>query len=223
MHRIPLALVIPFGIAVAQVPEHPVDVRLSAGYAWFSPGELNRTLTLVGHPEINGGITAHAEIGYFLTPQLSLNIGAGYLHGSSAGSLAVTGPTGPTILGWADETYSTTDIPIDLGIRYHFLASGEFDLAAGASGEIHLTSVKYRLESTSDSPGWDESRSKTGIGLRLSLASEYALTHSLSVTVDVGYRLADIKDINGEPGFLPARLGLDLSRPYAMAGVICRL
>jgi hypothetical protein len=221
MRRVLVLLLFPASLCIAQVATHPVSINLSAGYTWFSPTDLNNYIKSAC-PEIKGGVTAEADIGYRLIPQLSLHLGAGYLRGSSQGSVAVTGETGPTVLASADESYSVSSIPIDVGIRYHFLVEGHFGLSAGAFAEIHLTTTKYQLDATTYSQGAEKSRSKTGFGVRLSIVPEYVLTQSLAIRGDFGYRLAKISDVNGPEGFLPSQMNIDLSGPYAMAGVSLR-
>lgn len=216
-------------ISVAQVTEHSVIVSLSGGYAWFSPDDFNTFLTHLNtfmgstsaypYPEIKGGVNLRADIGYYLLPQVSVHVGVGYMRGSSESQQGVTTSSGPEVVAWAEETYSATSIPIDLGGLYHFKTNSQFGIAGGAFIEAHLATAKYNLEETAYSQGYEASLSKTGFGVRICIAPEYALTQTLAVKADLGYRLAKINDKDGGEGFFPDQLDLDLSGPYVMAGV----
>jgi opacity protein-like surface antigen len=223
MKRILLLALMPMGIALAQPSGHPVSINLSTGYAWFSPGDLNTYLAKLTLPEVQGGITAVADVGYHFMSQMSLHLGVGYMQGSSKGSYGVTGETGPTVIAYADETYSVTSFPLALGMRYHVAGGDLFTLAAGADVEMHLLTVKYELQSTAYSEGTEETRSGTGFGLRLALMPEYSLSQTVAIKADLGYRLARINDVNGTSGFFPPQMNIDLSGPFAVAGVSLRL
>jgi hypothetical protein len=115
MNRIPMLFLIQFVSALAQPPR---PFRQHQSFRWLRLVLSNRLEQLhqVGLFGIQGCVNARAEIGYHVIPQLSLRVGAEYVHGSSKGSYSVTGDMGPTLIATVEESASITSFPVDLGV-----------------------------------------------------------------------------------------------------------
>ena len=193
-------------------------IGLSAGYAIFTPADLNSLLSRLSFPEIKGGLKLSGDVGYFITRSLSIHLAGGYVIASSKSTIPVTTSTGPGVVATAGERYRITALPIGLGVVYH-LPIEPINLNIGAFADLNFATAEYRLDETPVSSSQTENRKKSPLGGHFYVGPEFGLTEGFGLQLQLGYRLAKISGLDGSQGFFPVKLDVDFTGVYAVAGV----
>jgi hypothetical protein len=188
-----------------------------------------------GH--IDNGPNLFGEIGYLVSPKVSVSLGINYLQGGmDHKSYQVrTDEQGNVIdssFAYTKTSLTTTLVAPEFKIRYYF-PTKKMDLfvSGGATwcfGKSALT-AKFNLP---EGAVLEEYRfTAPGVGLLASTGVSYNLNKTISLGTEMGYRLfatSGLKDKNGKAWTVnatgrPYRMNLDFSGPFMLGSLFIRI
>ena len=229
------------------IPQKKFEITLAGGWGLYRMSKINehyiddfaRGLGFFDEHIDNGG-TIFGEVGYFLSPRVSVDFGLMHLQGEIEKSdLQYRTDVYGNVIGiykWGKSLKATMMAP-QLRVRYHF-GKQKFDLFLGAGlalcfGKASLASIYWpeagEVEPLPTSERWRFTG--RGLGVVTSAGSSSSLTETFSLGLEIGYRYlttGDLKDKNGkvwEAGSAgnAHRMNLDFSGPFVLGRFSLRL
>lgn len=232
-----LALMLSLAYAPACAGTNKFELGFGAGWGSFSLGDINdhyidqfaRPCALLEN-NIDAGLNAAGELGYFLTPRLSLHLGYIYLKGSTDAEsmLILTDEYGNYIGEWKTKLSLGTSISAPaLRFRY-LLLDKDWDIFISGGGawcfgkavikadtyeNINAvpTVLKYRL-------------TRSALGYFGTFGLRFRITDRFALNTEAGYRhfkTGTLRDAGGEDWIIdfdgPNKISLDMSGPYSLS------
>jgi opacity protein-like surface antigen len=221
------------------------QISFGGGWGLYSMREINKHYidelaelggTFVDH--IDNGPNVFVEVGYFVSPKVSANLGVTYLRGtiSNMENLIITGydyrgEIVDTLL--VEESLTTTLVAPELKIKYHFsIEKIDLYLSGGTAWCFGKCVLKSTLKQPEESVSGESPFTAQGIGFLVSTGASYSLNKTISLGVEVGYRyfatgdLKDKEDKNAEPQKVGTyameilrKVNLDFSGPFLLGGL----
>ncbi len=216
------------------------QISFGGGWALYRMSDIGRYIDefSVSDGHIDNGPNIFGEVGYFVSPKVSTNLGVTYLDGgiSYKDTVILTSYSysGTEVDTFFDEgSLTTTLIAPELKIKYHFPIE-RIDLFFG--GGTALCFGKYVRESTvrsqEGSTSWKSPFTAQGIGFLASMGASYHLNRTFSIGVEMGYRyfttgdLKEKEDENDEPQKVGSyaseilrKSNLDFSGPFILGNL----
>jgi Outer membrane protein beta-barrel domain len=232
-----LVLMFAFVYAPACAGTNKFELGFGAGWASYSLGDINdhyidqfaRPASILRN-NIDDGLNATGELGYFLTPRLSLHLGYIYLKGSTDAEsrLILTDEYGNPFGEWKTKLSLGTSISAPaLRFRYLFLDK-DWDIFISGGGawcfgkaviksEIYMNAnaapsvIKYEL-------------TRSGLGYFGTFGLRFRITDQVALNAEAGYRrfkTGTLRDSSGEEWIVdfngPNKISLDMSGPYFLS------
>lgn len=220
------------------------EISFGGGWGFYSMTKFNNRMDEVagyvevigGHVDIDhidNGPTIFGEVGYFVSPNVSVNVRVTYLRGAGSSKANYT----MTVFDYRDmasiDTFleegsvTTTLVAPELKVKYHFPFE-KTDLFLG--GGVAWCFGKCVLKSTSGKSLFIAQ----GIGFLASTGAWYNLNKTISLGAEVGFRYfvtGDLKDKDkdGERkvptmgSFTGYKTNLDFSGPFILGGLRLKL
>jgi len=218
-------LLIPFSDLRAQKKMYPrLSLEIGAGYAFFSPDEVNNFLVGLGRKKIANGFALRGGLRVQVSRYIDFNFKIGRMSSATKAEFVVLNNNFEPIATLQDE-YRARTLPVSIGVggRVPFKAlrlRGEFNI------EHHIARVQYEIP---DQAGLQLSEFQTtaksnGLGFSFAAGPEWRPFAILAFNAKAGYRAAKISDFLSAPPdsqdpFLPLEFELDLSGIFFEAGV----
>jgi hypothetical protein len=229
---------------VINPPQKRFEISFGSGWGFYSMTEFNNRMDEVaGYVEtiggrvdidhIDNGPTIFGEAGYFVSRNVSVNLGVTYLRGAGSSKVNYT----MTVFDYRDmasvDTFlvkgslTTTLVAPELKVKYHFPFE-KTDLFLG--GGVAWCFGKCVLKSTSGKSLF----TAQGVGFLSSTGAWYNLNKTISLGAEVGFRYfvtGDLKDKDkdGERkvptmgSFTGYKTNLDFSGPFILGGLRLKL
>lgn len=213
-----LSLLLISGTCMSQESQSPFTVAVTAGYAFFSPTDLNKLLTSGSFPELKGGLNVSADVGYYVVKALSLHLTGGFMLAKSNATTPVSIPGGPQVPGTFDQQVKVTALPIGLGAVVH-VPLGFFTLGIGGFADWNIGTMEYQLEGNTASGQYSADRKESHLGGHFYLGPEFGLSRGLSLQVQLGYQMVKISGFDWSQGIFQQNLTMDLSGTYGLVGL----
>lgn len=216
------------------------EIGFGGGWGLYSMGNINKHyINEVGifDDHIDNGPNVFGEIGYFISPNVSANLGVTYLHGgiiSRVNAILPGGYSGEVDSVLVEESVTITALAPELKIKYR-LPIKKMDLFFGGGtawclGQCVLKSTILPERSIS----LTSSFTAQGIGFLASTEAWYNLNKTLSFGAEIGYRhfaTGDLKngdnDGYGKVGTVMSlrnyKVNLDFSGPFILGGLRVKL
>jgi hypothetical protein len=229
---------------VLNPPQKRFEISFGGGWGLYRMPRFNDSMDEVaGYVETNGGRvdidhidngpTIFGEVGYFVSPNVSVNIGVTYLRGAGSYKANYT----MTVFDYRDmasvDTFleevslTTALVAPELKVKYHFPFE-KTDLFL--SGGVAWCFGKYVLKSTSGKSLF----TAQGIGFLSSTGAWYNLNETISLGAEFGFRYfvtGDLKDkdkdgerkVGTTGSFTGYKTNLDFSGPFILGGLRLKL
>jgi hypothetical protein len=220
-----MLLAIAFSNSPAQRKPYPrLSVELGAGYAAFSPDEINSFLAALGRKKIANGISLRGGLRIQASRHVDFNIKLGYLTSVSKADFVVTDENSPDPIAIAKDEYHVRSLPVSVGLGGRIFLSkirlrGEFNI------EHHIARVQYKIPAIAgfNFDNLQTTAKSNGIGFSFAAGPEWRPLALLALNAKMGYRAAKISDFlstsHASPPLLPVEFTLELSGIFFEAGV----
>jgi hypothetical protein len=231
---------------VTNPPQKRFEISLGGGWALYRMTEFNNRMDeVVGYVEmigghmdlghIDNGLNAFGEVGYFVLPNVSVNLGVTYLRGAGSYRANYTMTMYDYRENAAVDTFleegslTATLVAPELKIKYHLLA-GRTDLFLGGGGAWCFGKCEgkstfqergaWNIDTSYESP----TITAQGIGFLTSVGGSYNLNKIVSLGIEIGYRHFATGDEEEKDKHM--HLGskeLDFSGPFILGGLRLKL
>jgi hypothetical protein len=219
-------------------PQKRFEISFGGGWGLYRMTNINKHyIDEIGifDDHIDNGPTVLGEVGYFVSPYYSVNLGISYLHtGITKKINGLIMDEQGNVVGTYPEKYSLSASLIvpELKIKYHFPQKklgwffsggtawcfGKSVLKAESSLPQGMFSKKYRFTAQ-------------GLGFLASTGVSYNLNKMISFGTEIGYRLlatGDLKDKDSKVWIVDAtgrshRMNLDFSGSFMLGSLSIRL
>jgi long-subunit fatty acid transport protein len=225
---------------LANPPQKRFEISFGGGWGLYRMTRFNNRMDEVagyveligGHVDIDhidNGSTIFGEVGYFVSPKVSVNLGVTYLRG--AGSYKENfiwtvdgyGDNSAVDTSLEEGSLTTTLVAPELKVKYHFPFE-KTDLFL--SGGVAWCFGKYVPKSTSG----NLHLTAQGLGFLASTGAWYNLNETISLGAEIGYRhfvTGDLKDkdkdgerkVGTMGSFTGYKTNLDFSGPFILGSL----
>jgi hypothetical protein len=186
---------------------------------------------------IDNGPNLFGEIGYFVSPKVSVSFGINYLRGGmNHKSYRVRTDEQGNVLdsspAYTKTSLTTTLVAPELKIRYYSpFKKMDLFVSGGTTWCLGKSALKAKFNLPEGSVLEEHRFAAQGVGLLASTGASYKLNKTISLGTEMGYRLfatSGLKDKNGKAWIVdatgrPYRMNLDFSGPFILGGLRLKL
>lgn len=186
---------------------------------------------------INNGPNLFGEIGYFVSPKVSVSFGINYLRGgmdhkSYQVRTDEQGNVLDSSLAYTKTSLTTTLVAPELKIRYYFpIKKMDLFVSGGTTWCFGKSALKAKFNLPEGFVLEEYRFTAQGVGLLASTEVSYNLDKTISFGTEIGYRLfatSGLKDKNGKLWIVdatgkPHKMNLDFSGPFILGGLSLKL
>lgn len=226
------AILAMFHPCLSQDDRPSFTASLNAGYAFLSPAELNSWITRFSWmegwidpmEEIHGGPRVSVDVGFCATEMISIHLVGSAMVAKTAGKSYGSGAADGPVL--AEREYRITALPLGIGAMYH-VPYGIFALGVGVFADWNIVFVDNKYTITDLPVGTNPAKTIAGskhtratqLGGHVLVVPEFTVTKWLCVQMELGYQLLKVSGTDWTFWLSHEKMTLDLSGPYATAGL----
>jgi len=223
-----LAFLVPLLLSLPAQAQFRIGLKLYGGYNYLLGGEGNegvqgfqdlwvRSGELAGYSASGAynpfhyGITGGGDLILFLTPNIGVGVGAGYLQASSASNIKLTS-LGGTIVITSDPKASAVPLRVGLYLSLPMGSSAAFVLHGGAGYYLSTFESLLRIEEGADWMQWEFNAQGKGIGFHGGAGFELSFGPNVGLLLEAAGCYAKISGFEGDaeismPGFSSTESG----------------
>ncbi|MBN2199218.1 MAG: outer membrane beta-barrel protein [Candidatus Aminicenantes bacterium] len=178
---------------------------------WVRSGELGGYSASGDYKPFHYGFTGGGDLIFYLTPNIGVSIGAGYLQASSSSVVNMTRP-GVSLAISSDPKAGAVPLRVGLHLSLPIGASANFVVNGGAGYYLGTFESRLRLEEGTDWMQWEFEARGQGIGFHGGAGFELNFGPNVGLVLEAAGRYARIGGFEGEakysmPGFSDSESG----------------
>jgi len=229
---------------LANPPQKRFEISFGGGWGLYSMKNINRHYIDdfakefdIFNDHIDNGPNLFGEIGYFVSPKVSVSFGINYLwggmdHKSYQVRTDEQGNVLDSSLAYTKTSLTTTLVAPELKIRYYFpIKKMDLFVSGGTTWCFGKSALKAKFNLPEGFVLEEYRFAAQGVGFMASTGVSYNLNKTISFDTEIGYRVFgtdDLKDKNDKIWIVdatgrPYKMNLDFSGPFVLGRLSIRL